>query len=122
MSKYNLSEIMRNAHAMRKFQPAKYATFAMALTASWKMAKFTKSIEARRAEVVANREAKKQAEADRAERIEAARIANVAAMKVKREQAQAKRNEAIDRECKAYGYGRGDHYSSFSGWGNYCGD
>ena len=49
----------------------------------------------------------------------AARIAmEVEAAKREREERAAK----VEAECLAYGYGRGEHYSSFSGWGNYCGD
>ena len=29
---------------------------------------------------------------------------------------------SVEAECVAYGYGRGNHYSDWSGWGNYCGD
>ena len=97
MKQYNLSEIMKRAHNLYK-NTNKY-TWTEALKKSWKMAKFSKEVEARRAETIAYHEAKKQAEIEKA-----AWLAQVEA------------------ECWAYGYGMGNHYSAFSGWGNYCGD
>lgn len=125
MKRYNLSEIMKSAHTMRKFRPEKYPTFSVALKFAWKVAKFNKVIADRRAETIAYHEAKKQEAkeyADRVARIEAEaaeRLAmRVEAAKREREERSAK----VEAECLAYGYGRGEHYSSFSGWGNYCGD
>lgn len=40
MKKFNLSQIMKTAHNLRKNCPSKYTTFSMALKQSWKMAKF----------------------------------------------------------------------------------
>ena len=97
MKQYNLSEIMKSAHTMRKFRPEKYPTFSEALKKAWKVAKFNKEIADRRAERIAM---------------------EVEAAKREREARAAK----VEAECLAYGYGRGEHYSSFSGWGNYCGD
>ena len=125
MKVYNLSEIMKSAHTMRKFRPEKYPTFSEALKKAWKVAKFNKEIADRRAETIAYHEAKKQEAQELASRIAriesetAARIAmEVEAAKREREERAAK----VEAECLAYGYGRGEHYSSFSGWGNYCGD
>lgn len=125
MKIYNLSEIMKSAHTMRKFRPEKYPTFSEALKKAWKVAKFNKEIADRRTETIAYHEAKKQEAQEIAARIArieaetAARIAmEVEAAKREREERSAK----VEDECLAYGYGRGDHYSSFSGWGNYCGD
>ena len=50
MKVYNLSEIMKSAHTMRKFRPEKYPTFSEALKKAWKVAKFNKEIADRRAE------------------------------------------------------------------------
>ena len=118
MKRYNLSEIMKSAHTMRKFRPEKYPTFSEALKKAWKVAKFNK-------ETIAYYEAKKQEAqelAARAARIESERAERIAmeveAAKREREERAAK----VEAECLAYGYGRGEHYSSFSGWGNYCGD
>lgn len=111
MKTYNLSEIMRAAHTM--YRTGKYVTFADALRKSWQVAKFRKEVEARRAETVAYHEAKKQEEAEKA-----AWIAQVKAMGEKKQRESAK----VEAECRAYGYGLGNHYSMFSGWGNYCGD
>lgn len=60
MKRYNLSEIMKSAHTMRKFRPEKYPTFSEALKKAWKVAKFNKEIADRRAETIAYHEAKKQ--------------------------------------------------------------
>lgn len=49
MKVYNLSEIMKSAHTMRKFRPEKYPTFSEALKKAWKVAKFNKEIADRRA-------------------------------------------------------------------------
>ena len=114
MKVYNLSEIMKSAHTMRKFRPEKYPTFSEALKKAWKVAKFNKEIADRRAETIAYHEAKKQEAQELAARI----AMEVEAAKREREERAAK----VDAECLAYGYGRGEHYSSFSGWGNYCGD
>ena len=104
MKRYNLSEIMKSAHTMRKFRPEKYPTFSEALKKAWKVAKFNKEIAARIARI----------ESETAERL----AMEVEAAKREREERAAK----VEAECLAYGYGRGEHYSSFSGWGNYCGD
>lgn len=61
------------------------------------MAKFRRTMEAERAE-----RDEKQKEEAKAE--------------------QAARSASVEAECMAYGHGRGNHYSAFSGWGNYCGD
>ena len=53
MKVYNLSEIMKSAHTMRKFRPEKYPTFSEALKKAWKVAKFNKEIADRRAETIA---------------------------------------------------------------------
>ena len=50
MKVYNLSEIMKSAHTMRKFRPEKYPTFSEALKKAWKVAKFNKEIADRRSE------------------------------------------------------------------------
>lgn len=125
MKRYNLSEIMKSAHTMRKFRPEKYPTSSIALKAAWKVAKFNKEIADGRAETIAYHEAKKQEaqeQAARVARIESERAERLAmeieAAKREREEHAAK----VEAECLAYGYGRGNHYSSFSGWGNYCGD
>ena len=125
MKRYNLSEIMKSAHTMRKFRPEKYPTFSEALKKAWKVAKFNKEIADRRAETIAYHEAKKQEAqelAARAAHIESERAERIAmeveAAKREREERAAK----VEAECLAYGYGRGEHHSSFSGWGNYCGD
>ena len=103
MKVYNLSEIMKSAHTMRKFRPEKYPTFSEALKKAWKK---------QEAQELAARIARIESET-------AARIAmEVEAAKREREERAAK----VEAECLAYGYGRGEHYSSFSGWGNYCGD
>lgn len=60
MKRYNLSEIMKSAHTMRKFRPEKYPTFSEALKKAWKVAKFNKEIADRRAETIAYHEARKQ--------------------------------------------------------------
>ena len=116
MKVYNLSEIMKSAHTMRKFRPEKYPTFSEALKKAWKVAKFNKEIADRRAETIAYHEAKKQEAQELAARI--ARIESETAARIAMEERAAK----VEAECLAYGYGRGEHYSSFSGWGNYCGD
>ena len=125
MRTYNLSEIMKSAHTMRKFRPEKYPTFSIALKAAWKVAKFNKEIADRRAETIAYHEAKKQEAQEKEARI--ARIESERAERLVMEVEAAKREceeraAKVEAECQAYGYGRGDHYSSFSGWGNYCGD
>ena len=125
MKTYNLSAIMTAAHTMRKFRPEKYPTFSVALKSAWKVAKFNKEITDRRAETNAYREAKKQEAQEKADliaRIEAERAERLA---IEIEAAKRERTERIakvEAECLVYGYSRGYHYSSFSGWGNYCGD
>lgn len=125
MKTYNLNEIMKSAHTMRKFRPEKYSTFSEALKKAWKVAKFNKEISDRRSETNAYHEAKKQEAKEYAER--AARIASERAKRLAqaKEDKQCKRTECAARvaaECQVYGYGRVNHYSHFSGWGNYCGD
>ena len=125
MKRYNLSEIMKSAHTMRKFRPEKYPPFSEALKKAWKVAKFNKEITDRRAETIAYHEAKKQEAQERAARV--ARIEAETAERIAMEVEAAKREREkraakVEAECLAYGYGRGEHYSSFSGWGNYCGD
>lgn len=111
MKQYNLSEIMKRAHNLYK-NTNKY-TWTEALKKSWKMAKFSKEVEARRAETIAYHEAKKQAEIEKA-----AWLAQVEAGARRKQEEITK----VEAECWAYGYGMGNHYSAFSGWGNYCGD
>ena len=70
-------------------------------------------------------EAKKQEAQELAARI--ARIESETAERIAMEVETAKREREersakVEAECLAYGYGRGNHYSFFSGWGNYCGD
>ena len=125
MKVYNLSEIMKSAHTMRKFRPEKYPTFSEALKKAWKVAKFNKEIADRRAETIAYHEAKKQEAQELAARI--ARIESETAECIAMEVEAAKREREeraakVEAECLAYGYGRGEHYSSFSGWGNFCVD
>lgn len=118
MKQYNLSQIMKDAHSLRRNSPEKFSTFSQALKASWSMTKFRKQIEANRAETIAYHEAKKreaQEVAARTARIDAERTERLAKLK---EQKYA----SVEAECVAYGYGRGNRYSAWSGWGNYCGD
>lgn len=111
MKRYNLSEIMKGAHNM--YRTGKYSTFADALRKSWKVAKFNKEIADRRAETIAYHEAKKQVEIEKA-----VWVAQVETGSKRKQEEIAK----VEAECQAYGYGLGNHYSAFSGWGNYCGD
>ena len=104
MNRYNLSEIMKGAHNM--YRTGKYVTFADALRRSWAVAKNRKAIENRREANEAYLSAKKQAEVEKA----------TWTVKVVKETAR------VEADCKAYGYGLGNHYSTLSGWGNYCGD
>ncbi len=60
MTTYNLSQIMKDAHSLRRNSPERFSTFSQALKASWSMAKFRKQIEANRAETIAYHEAKKE--------------------------------------------------------------
>lgn len=123
MKQYNLSQIMKAAHTM--FRTGKYASFSEALRKSWKTAKFRKQIEAEQAETNAYHEQQRQeaqAKVIRAERAEAERIARLAELKAQDEQERAERAARVEAERNAYGYGRGTHYSAWSGWGNYCGD
>ena len=115
MKQYNLSEIMKGAH--NSFRTGKYATFADALRKSWKVAKFSKEVESRREANEAYFAAKKQEQADREKR-----RAELEATRQERMSERMKENARVEAECKAYGYGLGNHYSMFSGWGNYCGD
>ena len=118
MTTYNLSQIMKDAHSLRRNSPERFSTSSQALKASWSMAKFRKQIEANRAETIAYHEEKKreaQEVAARTARIDAERAERLAKLK---EQKYA----SVEAECVAYGYGRGNHYSDWSGWGNYCGD
>lgn len=115
MKQYNLSEIMKGAHNM--YATGKYATFADALRRSWKVAKNRKAIESRKEANEAYFAAKKQEQAD-----SAAWSAKVAAMSQERLNERMKEIAKVEAESKAYGYGLGNHYSMFSGWGNYCGD
>lgn len=122
MTTYNLSEIMKAAHTMRKFRPEKYPTFSEALKRAWKVAKFNKEIADRRAETIACHETQKQ-EAQK----KTACIAQIKAEKAEHiamevEATKRERTAKVEAESKAYGYGLGNHYSMFSGWGNYCGD
>lgn len=123
MKQYNLSQIMKAAHAM--FKTGKYASFAEALRKSWKTAKFRRQVEAEQTETAAFHEAQRQeaqAKAIRAERAEVERIAYIAELRAQGEQERTERAARVEAECNAYGYGRGNHYSAWSGWGNYCGD
>lgn len=115
MKQYNLSEIMKGAH--NSFRTGKYATFADALRKSWKVAKFRKEVESRREANEAYFAAKKQEQADREKR-----RAELETTRQERMSERMKENARVEAECKAYGYGLGNHYSMFSGWSNYCGD
>ena len=115
MNRYNLSEIMKGAHNM--YKTGKYATFADALRRSWAVAKNHRTIESRRKANEAYLEAKKQAEVAKA-----VWVAKVEAASKERLNGQVKDTARVEAECKAYGYGLGNHYSTLSGWGNYCGD
>lgn len=125
MKTYDLSAIMKSAHTMRKFRPEKYPTFSDALKRAWKVAKFNKEITGHRAETIAYHEAKKQEAQERINRIACIESERAERLAMEVETAKHEREERaakVEAECSAYGYGRGDHYSSFSGWGNYCGD
>lgn len=115
MNRYNLSEIMKGAHNM--YRTEKYVTFADALRRSWAVAKNRKAIENRRETNEAYLSAKKQAEVEKA-----AWIANVETASKERLSEQVKDTARVEADCKAYGYRLGNHYSTLSGWGNYCGD
>lgn len=115
MNRYNLSEIMKAAHNM--YATGKYATFADALRRSWKVAKNRKEIESRREANEVYFAAKEQERAD-----STAWSAKVEAMSQERLNERMKEVAKVEAECKAYGYGLGNHYSMLSGWGNYCGD
>lgn len=89
------------------------------------MAKFRRMIEADNAGAVSTRETILSEIQERAER--AARIKEERAEAITKQIEEAKRERLesaaqVEAECNAYGYGRGNHYSAFSGWGNYCGD
>lgn len=89
------------------------------------MAKFRRTMEANRSETIAFHEARKREKqeiAERAERIRAERAERDEKQKEEAKAEQAARSASVEAECMAYGYGRGNHYSAFSGWGNYCGD
>ena len=122
MKQYNLSEIMKTAHTMRKFRPEKYPTFSEALRKVWKVAKFNKEIADRRDETIAYHEAKKQEAQEKAARIARIESERAECLAMEVEAAKHEHVAKVEAKCLAYGYGRGDHYSSFSGWGNYCGD
>ena len=115
MNRYNLSEIMKGAHNM--YRTGKYVTFADALRRSWAVAKNRKAIENRREANEAYLSAKKQAEVEKA-----TWTVNVEATSKERLSEQVKETARVEADCKAYGYGLGNHYSTLSGWGNYCGD
>lgn len=124
MKRYNLSQIMKSAHTMRKFRPEKYPTFSDALKRAWKVAKFNKEIADRREETIAYHEAKKQEARERKERtarIEAERVAMLTAASKERKN-RVERTSCVEATSPEYGYGLGYHYSAFSGWGNYVGD
>ena len=112
-SKYNKSEIMKAAHNM--YRTGNYQTFGNALRKSWQVAKFRVEIEARRTSTVAYMESKRQEEAQRT-----SWIAKVEADR--QERARQMKSAKIEKECRSYGYGLGNHYSMLSGWSNYCGD
>lgn len=130
MEKFNLSEIMKRAHSLRKNCQAKYPTFADTLRKSWKMAKFNVWVDEQRqvseAEEVAAR-VKEQAEREEAQihsilftaELEASRIIADAKAKAQRmrEEITARKegisyNEYQNRISRAMGYG----------CGHYCGD
>lgn len=112
-SKYNKSEIMKAAHNM--YRTGNYKTFGDALRKSWKVAKFRVEIEARRTDTLIYMENKKKEEAQKA--------AWIAKMEAERqERFKRMKSLKVEEECRSYGYGLGNHYSMFSGWGNYCGD
>lgn len=112
-SKYNKSEIMKAAHNM--YRTGNYKTFGDALHKSWKVVKFRIEIEARRSDTLTYMESKKQEEAQK--------TALIAKLEAKRqERAKQMKSTKVEKECCSYGYGLGNHYSMFSGWGNYCGD
>lgn len=130
MKKFNLSQIMKSAHNLRKNCPAKYTTFSAALKQSWKMAKFNvwmneqRSVreaeqEAQEAAKQARREAAAKEDAINAARRQAQRNADEAKAKAQRlkDEAEAQKqgisyNEYQNRISWAMGYGRG----------MYCGD
>lgn len=120
MNRYNLSQIMSDAHRLRSNRPEKYQTFSLALKSAWRLAKSRNAREANRAETEAFFAAQKQAAREKAERIAQTEARRAEQMK----EATYKQNEAakIESECFNYGYGRGNHYNMYSGWGNYCGD
>ena len=115
MNRYNLSEIMKGAHNM--YRTGKYVTFADALRRSWAVAKNRKAIENRREANEAYLSAKKQAEVEKA-----TWTVKVEATSKERLSEQVKETARVEADCKAYGYGLGNHYSTLSGRGNYCGD
>lgn len=120
MNRYNLSQIMREAHRLRSNRPEKYQTLSLALKSAWRLAKSRNAREANRDETEAFFAAQKQEAQAKAERIaqtEARRAEQLKADTRKQDEAGK-----IEAECFDYGYGRGNHYNMYSGWGNYCGD
>ena len=81
------------------------------------IAKNRKAIENRREANEAYLSAKKQAEVEKA-----TWTVKVEATSKERLSEQVKETARVEADCKAYGYGLGNHYSTLSGWGNYCGD
>ena len=124
MKRYNLSQIMKSAHTMRKFRPERYPTFSAALKRAWKVAKFNKEIAERREETIAYHEAKKQEAQERKERTERMAVERAAMLVAasERRKNRVERSSCVEASGGAYGYGMGYHYSVFSGWGNYVGD
>ena len=108
VSKYNKSDIMKAAHNM--YRTGNYKTFGDALRRSWKVAKFRVEIEARRTDTLMYMENKKKEETQKA--------AWIARMEAERtERFKRMKSLKVEEECRSYGYGLGNHYSIFSGWG-----
>lgn len=130
MKKFNLSQIMKTAHNLRKNCPATYTTFADALRKSWKMAKFNVWMNEQRSILEAEetaQEAAKQAKREEAQirsllftaELEASRIKADAKAKAQllRDEAKARKqgisyDEYQNQISRAMGYG----------CGHYCGD
>lgn len=114
MKKYNLSRIMTDAWNLKRNRPEKYTTFSMALTTSWKLYKKRMDIQNREEEISEYHNQVKKEVSDRLNREE---ISKTRSVEVETKIVSGN-GSSVD-----YGYGRGDHYNMFSGWGsNYCGD
>lgn len=130
MKRYNLSQIMKTAHNLRKNCPAKYPTFSAALKQSWKIDKFDAWRKEQRSVLKAENEAqetKREALRETSAKEHAINEARRQAQR-KAQEAKAQAQRLIDEaQARKQGISYNEYQNRISwqmgyGRGMYCGD